>query len=624
MDWNTHLMEACMKSPVELLSCLFEDFKRHDPSVKGLDRDIITIERRFEHEGYSFLTVTLSSLCDALDRGLASGCFACPRAFRRVRGGTIPALLQGMFCKVFDTITGRILDMPSVHTVKCLREALRMFKKMKLSDDRNNQLVRAAFMKFIGAEERLFGIQFPKRRLPLLKAVARLVLPNLDCISFEELEVRHGPGGVAEGVKTNQKWEVLREAVDTHQHLAARYHLLPEWECFPLRSEKISFDDIIFDADEANGLLPERTPSESAKLYFVPKDSSSLRTITAEPCLNMFIQQGLNTHLRKNISKCGILSRSLALTDQSKNQTLALEGSRTGEWATLDLSMASDLLSLHLVKEVFWARPKFLTSALECRTTQVEYNGSYITLKKFAGMGNALTFPVQSVTFALLAICAVMEQEGIRPSYRNAKAIARNVTVYGDDIIVPVRYAHSVIDWINSFGLIVNQKKSFTEGNFRESCGVDAYKGYEVSPVYLHHDPVVSSSNPEQIASLVSSSNQLWFKGLYRAALCIQTSVMLYVGITAAPMHSSALGWNSRVESIVGLSVDKNVQRQVFPAYVVTPLERNDNIDGYAALWASLAKLDRMKNLDQVRTKEYLKRTVLRFKTKLRRRRVPI
>jgi len=95
-----------MKRPIALLSSLLEDFQRLEPGVMHLDRDLKTIEARFEHEGYGFLTVTLPSLCDALDQGLVQGRLACPSSFKKMKGGALPRFLSGLLCHVFDPKTG--------------------------------------------------------------------------------------------------------------------------------------------------------------------------------------------------------------------------------------------------------------------------------------------------------------------------------------------------------------------------------------------------------------------------------------------------------------------------------------------------------------------------------------
>lgn len=583
-----------MKSPVTLLSNLFDDVKRLEPCAKGLDRDLITIESRFKNEGYGFLSISLSTLCDSLDRGLASGSFTCPSNFKKVRGQALPRFLSGLLCEVFDTKTGLLLSQPNVGIVKCLREILRLFKKIKLDPKRSDKLEREALLKFEETDRSIDSFVPSIRRVGLLRDVGKHVLQGLDTLDPQELLYRHGPGGVAEKLKTNRKWVSLRAELRANPSLAyllgydplilsdkGGYDLATPYSGLPL------FETEVF---HRNSSL-QYASSGVAKLLVVPKDSTSLRTITAEPVVKQFFQQGLNAKLRIQIKRCRILSSCLALSDQSVNQKLALIGSRNDEYSTLDLSSASDLLSVDTVRNAFHNRPVFLQYAFMSRSADVSSGiaTDRNSLKKFAGMGNALTFPVQSVTFALLAICAILDQGRIEPTYRNVLRAARRVRVFGDDIIVDTKSVHSVVDWLTTFGLKVNQKKSFLNGKFKESCGVDAFDGCDVTPVYLRHEPVVTAWDPSKIASLVSTSNQLWMRGLYRAAEYVRSTVESFIKLPQVSTRSSSLGWHSRVDTSIAQKWDEKLQRLVFRGYVIEPCYQQDSIvDDSAALLKSL------------------------------------
>lgn len=91
-----------------LLRSLLVDISRFLPGTRGLERDIVTLEARIEHEGTSFLAVALSSLGKALDRGLSDGRFTIPDGFKTAKGKKIPLLFGGIFCKVFDETTGEL------------------------------------------------------------------------------------------------------------------------------------------------------------------------------------------------------------------------------------------------------------------------------------------------------------------------------------------------------------------------------------------------------------------------------------------------------------------------------------------------------------------------------------
>jgi len=590
-----------MKSPIVLLQSLLIGIKRLEPDVKGLDRDLLTIQARFEHEGYGFLSVSLPTLCDALDQGLSLGKFACPTGFSRSRKGALPKLFSGLLCEVFDPTTGSLKQAPRVGAIKCLREALRLFKKVQLGSVREEDLHTEACRTFWDTDKELEGLSFPPALVSMLSCVSGYVLGSITTSEINGIHPKHGPGAVYEKCTPNNKWAFAAENIlgNTGNFLQSSFYRLDGFLCsrwtetsllnegdkhqFPHHEE---IGEPKSDGSEARS--HEQSSGDIAKLISVEKNATSRRTITVEPLMNMFIQQGLNTLLRQRISKCGVLRHSLALTDQSENQKLALEGSRTGNWATLDLSAASDRLSLRLVELVFAQNSAFLSAMLECRSKKVHEVGKPPQeILKFAGMGNALTFPVQSTVFALIAMAAILSFDGVsRPSGRALRRVARCVRVYGDDIIVPSVYAHQVMTWLESFGLKVNRKKSFTVGNFRESCGLDAWGGYDCTPFYIKDRPDNPEMEPSAIAGFVALSNHSWLKGHYEFATELKSLVegTLKRYLPLVGRSSGALGWHSRVDACHANKWDDKLQRLVFRAPVLKAPLRRDKIDGEAAL----------------------------------------
>jgi hypothetical protein len=570
----TYLKEEAMKSPIDLLvSLVSKDYTRLLPDVKGLERDIITLKKRYENEGDGFLTIALPALCDALDRGLADGKFACPRGLSKVSGGTIPKLFSGMFCKVFDIETGRLLESDSVEYVLSLRQCLRLFKKLSLADDQADELDRKAKRGFF--EDDLHcgqELKIPDRMAFILDSVCKHILPNIDSFDERELECKHGPGAVVEKLTPNKKYSALLTYSGRLEELG-----------YDINYAREGLLDVNVDS---SNLSRYGVSGDKAKLISVLKNSTSRRTITIEPVIRQFVQQGFNTLLRSSIERCSVLRRCLDLTDQSKNSRLALVGSQTGQWATIDLKSASDLLTIKLVETVFRHRPVFLAGLLDCRSPEVSADKSQITLQKFAGMGNATTFPVQSVVFAVLAISALLDGFTKFPSYRNIVRVARLVRVYGDDIIVPSEQAHQVEHWISHVGLKVNVKKTFAVGNFRESCGVDAFRGVDVTPLYVRLLPVPSKKEPNTLAHLVSLCNQAWLRCLYGLAEHLREIIEELLGkkLPLVSRESSVLGLHTRLDAQDFHRWNPKLHRAETKGTVLIPLKRSDEIDGYAAL----------------------------------------
>lgn len=588
-----------MKSLIGLSRSLLFDLRRFHPEVKGLDRDLQTIEARVENEGVGFLTVALPAFGKAFDQSLAEGRMLDIPGFSRHEA--IPRFLSGMLKHVFDSKTGILKEDAPAEYIQSIRQVCYFFKKYLPSDDRAEVLERLAERDFKDTEQAV-GTD-SSAQLDLFERVCRFLVPSLD--EFQEANCKHGPGAVLEGYAPNQKW------VETYNGLLEFDH----------RLMSVGYD--LPASLLGNPLQPSSTPERDlsclwAKLVMVPKSCSALRTITVEPCLNQFVQQGLNNILRDEIRKCVVLRNSLTLNSQVPNQELALVGSLTGNWCTVDLSSASDLLSNDVVKLAFSSKPRFLSALMACRTPSVKTSNGLLALKKFAGMGNACTFPVQSLIFASLAISSIVASDK-HLTLEKLKRAARCVRVFGDDIIIKTEHFSGLAAWIKSFGLKINQGKTFFKGNFRESCGVDAYKGHDVTPVYLRHDPRVTSTDPRVHVSLVSTSNQLWMKCYYKTSEFLRKIVESHLGkLPIVSKDSPALGWHTRQNAFSFSRWNRELHRFEVRSYVPTPLRRKDVLDGYPAL---LKFFHSSFNEDVM--KDHLSASVRKFKIRLRKRWVP-
>jgi hypothetical protein len=619
-------MEDPMKRPTALLASLLLDFSRLDPHVKGLNRDIQTIERRFKHEGYGFLTIALPALGAALDKGLSTGCFSCPTHFRRCIGSALPRFLSGLLSEVFEPISGLVKEDASVSAIVSLRQLSYFFKKVRLEDEDSDKLHSKAVTEFFRCDEMIDQNILSDRDSHLHRVVCRMLLPHLNFEAVplgykSETICKHGPGAVMEGYSPNQKWKGVTEAILTDGFDTIDY----QYDLF-----RSSHSDSLSESGRLNrshdndaiplGVLPFTVASGGiAKLISVAKNSTSRRTITIEPLMNQFVQQSLNRMLRYSIEKCPILSGCLALTDQSQNQKLALEGSITRRWSTLDLKSASDLLSCRIVENTFSHKPLFLEAMMGCRSSYVSEGGNPpVKIRKYAGMGNATTFPVQSVVFATLAITAILSNGYKKPTFRDVKHAARHVRVFGDDIIVDTRHVHVVVDWLTNAGLIVNVNKSFFDGYFKESCGVDAYKGVDVTPIYCRHRPEDSSTEAGAIAGLVALSNNAWTRGLYKMSDTILREVEERLGY-ALPLvskDSSALGWTSRIDAMSADSWCSKLQSLTLKARVLSQVHKKDKLDGVPAL----LKFFHVPLIG--RPLEHLIKSSVRFKLRISKKRV--
>lgn len=202
----------------------------------------------------------------------------------------------------------------------------------------------------------------------------------------------------------------------------------------------------------------------------VPKNYKTNRTIAKEPCMNIYIQKGIGRVIRSRLHRVGV-----DLNDQTRNQRAALQGSLTGELATVDLSMASDTLAYEVVS---WLLPNDWWYALEqCRSPiGVLPSGKMINYQKFSSMGNGYTFELESLIF--WAIC----QQVCRPNINETDS---SVCVFGDDLIIPSIHYDALVKRLSEAGFTPNMKKSFSSGPYRESCGKHYFQGSDVTPFYV-------------------------------------------------------------------------------------------------------------------------------------------
>jgi hypothetical protein len=212
--------------------------------------------------------------------------------------------------------------------------------------------------------------------------------------------------------------------------------------------------------------------------------------IAIEPTANMYLQQGLMRVMYKRLRKVGLDVTNLPRT----HTALAQSGSITGKLATIDFSSASDCVSVSLVNYLF--PEEWLRWLHNTRTTHIDVLGERVKLECYATMGNATTFPVETLVFWSLAVASYMYYTN-STAHRNSTLLARNrlpaqfeldgVSVFGDDCILPCDVSQHFIAVTTDLGFIVNEEKSFYDGKpgFRESCGGDYLYGREVRPLFI-------------------------------------------------------------------------------------------------------------------------------------------
>lgn len=274
-----------------------------------------------------------------------------------------------------------------------------------------------------------------------------------DVPSLSELDFSFGPGA-SYGV---------RKDTSVYRKLQAAF------ECTPAFAGTVSS---FF--EEFPGWIPEGIQDVSlipgSQLTVVPKNAKTDRTICIEPLLNGLYQKGVGSYLKRRLLRHGV-----DLSDQSVNQKLAGEAIEKS-LATVDFASASDTIAYNLVLELLpidWF--EFLNVA---RSARYEADGVWYDFHKFTSMGNAYTFELETLIFYALATACCVEM-GIPYSTQE------NLSVYGDDVIIP-RGAFDLFQEVaEACGFAINTEKSFTQGQFFESCGHDFFEGHFVRPFQL-------------------------------------------------------------------------------------------------------------------------------------------
>lgn len=433
-----------------------------------LQHDLATLRNRFANEGMPFLTKTLPSFGKAIDKALATDTPLEVVGFK-TNGTVLPLFMGECTRQVFDT-DGRERSDASPQALKALRQLSYMFYKLELpfTKEQNNDVIKLfketdANLPAFDAAIRSDSEGYIRRARDL---ICRILAP-VDPRDPDLFRPRHGSGAVATREKAYEK------------PCFKRYYKALALE-FPY--EDWFFYNTAHLVDELDQFLAaDELDSGTAKVMLVPKDSRGPRLISCEPLEYMWIQQGLMATLVQTIESHPLTRGKVGFTDQTVNRRLALAASLDGGMATLDMKEASDRVSTELVKALFpetWVR-----ALLAARSDATELpDGEVFQMKKFAPMGSATCFPVESLVFWALSVAVITYGVQSPDSRREAQ---QSVYVYGDDIICRSEDQAMIRQQLPKFGLLFNEGKCCVGRFFRESCGCDAYKGVDVTPLKI-------------------------------------------------------------------------------------------------------------------------------------------
>jgi hypothetical protein len=366
----------------------------------------------------------------------------------------------------------------------------------KASVTHDKQTSEKAFKGFLDTNNDVgrFGFDL-SRSSPRLLDIARKHCQSV-LYMFREKAIRpsHGPGAVT-----------TRKDLWQHQYSTIEYvYPMSDWSCLYYNQDHCAeLDNCI------------ATDIIEAKVIAVPKDTRGPRLICVHPAEAIWIQQGVRRELERCISlyrhQIGPWPRGrIQFDDQTSNGKIALCSSKSRKYATIDMKEASDRISEPLVQILFGRKYKYFGCCRAQKFRIPEYAGLTNVVGNlycYAPMGNATTFPVQSLVFWAICVAALQSHGFHQPGA---------VFVFGDDIIIPTECVEIVIDALESFGLLVNRTKSFWRGAFRESCGVDAFNGVNVTPV--RWKTTIDAEHPAGLLALSDMAMRLRIAGYEEAA----------------------------------------------------------------------------------------------------------
>lgn len=545
-------MKSLANSLLNIAVGICEDVRLAYRHVDGLDLDCERLARNCRVRGLGFFSLDLPCLDSLLTSGLQTGRLTLegPCSRKVSRRVLVPRFFSGLWLRIFDK-SGYLKEEPDVNAIAFLRQIVCLGKRVQSECSRDRLLQAVKEYHDVEFQIRPPTLQWSSDGLDTSHGLQDVHL--FDCLDdptplfgklhnygsdqeedqmrsylsrcqqvadivvgafnfFEPVTYsgnlqeegggtgfRHGPGAVSDRRGKFNKYEFPRWSKK-----------LETW--FPYRQCGTIASDV-----ESVPLNHE----VASKLIAVPKTAKGPRLIASEPTEHQWCQQLIRHFMVSELERL-FGDRFICFSEQELSGQMALLASRNRSLCTIDLSSASDRLSCWLVERIFRKNPSLLHSLHAARTRyildDISPERSFIKLKKFASQGTATTFPVQTLVFLVLALGACIEG---KVTWSKISRLRHRVRVFGDDIIIPNSRYVGMTRVLHILGLKVNMEKSFHDGHFRESCGVDAYGGYDVTPI---KPLVVIPDGPASRQAVLDTSNNLFNKGYWNAStVCTST-----------------------------------------------------------------------------------------------------
>ena len=524
---------------------------------RELARDSLTLKTRLEHEGLSFATISLPLLGRGLLDFIETGVGLYP-GFKTCKYG-YPSLFKGLFRLAYDSSSA-----DRTQAIKVLYQLSEMFKKLRGPFDQGK--LKNQLNEFIEVDAELPDVHGDE-----ILHYARYLITEVfkDCEDdVFNIIPRPGPGATNTPIPLNERFRPNAIFSKVDDVFSYGEYFYSTW---------YEFCD---DRKRLKQLYASIRSEQTARFQFVPKKVGTARGICIEENDVQYLQQGVAKFLRDNIKKSPLCCSNIHFRHQDFNAQAAKLASASGLLATLDMKEASDRISRSLVSYLF-SRLPLIKDALMCLSTEVvdltkaleERNGTdipeNIRVKKFAPMGSALCFPIMSIVHWALIKAVIKVQCRSNPH-------SKRLFIFGDDLILPSSLAEEIMNVLPNYGLKFNITKSFYRGKFRESCGIHAYHGENITPIYvkcLPHRAIDATS----LSSVIANEQSFDKLGYHQLASYVRSRISLpFVHTT-----SNVVGWKRPNMPYVDLRArrkyDQDLQRYVYRCRVFKSLKKGSN-----------------------------------------------
>lgn len=359
---------------------------------------------------------------------------------------------------------------------------------------------------YVAYERKLHKQSYESVSLADFRKIAYMTWPDHAKEHFVTVVPHHGPGANSE---------------EHRQSLYYKYNSL-SYSKLETRGSAVVYGGDWFLGKEQAGWTPLHS-----QIVDVPKNYNKRRIISKEDPTNQYMQHGIHDCMYMWLrDPRSAYFKHIDLEHQEYNGEFARLGSYCGEYATVDLSAASDSVTVTLVRQF----PKWLRNYLFAFRSPVTKlpDGRYVDLEKFAPMGADTCFPTECIAFAICCMIAICRYHKVNIQSMSPEVLMRmlrhsSFRVYGDDIVIEQRYIGDLYAVLSALGFEVNKRKSYTQCmavNFRESCGYEYVNGIDVKPLrvsrkrYYWHDIATSVNDVTQFVAYYNEAFDYGFRYL--------------------------------------------------------------------------------------------------------------